>query len=88
MRLEPDAVGRARMDAVSDRAGSLGHEGWGVVDAVGEGVSELQPGDRVGFLSGKAYAGNMTSPTMRAVVKLPDDAGRASIFRSSRSAAR
>ena len=36
--------------------GALGHEGWGVVDAAGEGVSALKPGDRVGFLSGKAYA--------------------------------
>jgi threonine dehydrogenase-like Zn-dependent dehydrogenase len=36
--------------------GALGHEGWGVIDAVGEGVTGLQPGDRVGFLSGKAYA--------------------------------
>jgi threonine dehydrogenase-like Zn-dependent dehydrogenase len=37
-------------------AGALGHEGWGVVDAMGEGVSAVQPGERVGFLSGKAYA--------------------------------
>ena len=36
--------------------GALGHEGWGVVDAVGDGVADLQPGDRVGALSGKAYA--------------------------------
>ena len=36
--------------------GALGHEGWGVVDAAGEGVSGFEPGDRVGFLSGKAYA--------------------------------
>ena len=36
--------------------GALGHEGWGVIAAVGEGVTGLQPGDRVGFLSGKAYA--------------------------------
>src|SRR5215212_3590373 len=36
--------------------GGLGHEGWGIVDAVGEGVTELQAGDRVGMLSGKAYA--------------------------------
>jgi threonine dehydrogenase-like Zn-dependent dehydrogenase len=36
--------------------GALGHEGWGVIDAVGEGVSELKPGDRVAALSGKAYA--------------------------------
>ena len=37
-------------------AGALGHEGWGVVDAIGEDVSTVQPGERVGFLSGKAYA--------------------------------
>ena len=37
-------------------AGALGHEGWGVVDAIGYGVSAVQPGERVGFLSGKAYA--------------------------------
>jgi threonine dehydrogenase-like Zn-dependent dehydrogenase len=36
--------------------GSLGHEGWGVIHAVGEGVKGLSVGDRVGFLSGKAYA--------------------------------
>src|SRR3982751_5461799 len=36
--------------------GALGHEGWGVVDAVGEGVSALAPGDRVAALSFKAYA--------------------------------
>src|SRR5437868_6738545 len=37
-------------------AGALGHEGWGVVDAVGEGVSALKSGDRVAALSFKAYA--------------------------------
>lgn len=36
--------------------GALGHEGWGVVDALGPGVQELAVGDRVGALSGKAYA--------------------------------
>nr|WP_244444318.1 zinc-binding dehydrogenase [Lutibaculum baratangense] len=36
--------------------GDLGHEGWGVVDAVGEGVSEVRPGDRVAALSYNAYA--------------------------------
>lgn len=36
--------------------GALGHEGWGIVDAVGEGVDTLRPGDRVGALSGHAYA--------------------------------
>jgi threonine dehydrogenase-like Zn-dependent dehydrogenase len=36
--------------------GSPGHEGWGVVDAVGPGVGGLTPGDRVAALSYKAYA--------------------------------
>src|SRR3954469_25324214 len=36
--------------------GALGHEGWGIIDAVGGDVAELEPGDRVGALSGKAYA--------------------------------
>src|SRR5688500_1273620 len=27
--------------------GGLGHEGWGVVDAVGAGVEDLAPGQRV-----------------------------------------
>jgi threonine dehydrogenase-like Zn-dependent dehydrogenase len=36
--------------------GALGHEGWGVVDAIGEGIDGLAPGDRVGVLSGHAYA--------------------------------
>lgn len=36
--------------------GRLGHEGWGVVDAVGPGVEGFAPGDRVGLLSNHAYA--------------------------------
>ena len=36
--------------------GSPGHEGWGIVDAVGEGVSTIAPGDRVAALSQHAYA--------------------------------
>ena len=36
--------------------GALGHEGWGVVDAVGEGVADFAVGDRVAALSYKAYA--------------------------------
>ena len=35
--------------------GDLGHEGWGVVDAVGEGV-DIAPGTRVAALSYKSYA--------------------------------
>ena len=36
--------------------GAPGHEGWGVVDAVGEGVEGLAEGDRVTGLSYRAYA--------------------------------
>ncbi|ANM07815.1 Zn-dependent alcohol dehydrogenase GroES-like protein (plasmid) [Rhizobium phaseoli] len=37
-------------------AGGLGHEGWGVIDAVGGGVTALREGDRVAALSYHAYA--------------------------------
>src|SRR5690606_25646929 len=36
--------------------GEPGHEGWGRVDAVGAGVTELGVGDRVAVLSQRAYA--------------------------------
>ncbi|NEX93195.1 zinc-binding dehydrogenase [Caulobacter sp. 17J65-9] len=36
--------------------GALGHEGWGVIDAVGDGVDGLKPGQRVAALSYNAYA--------------------------------
>jgi threonine dehydrogenase-like Zn-dependent dehydrogenase len=36
--------------------GGLGHEGWGVVDALGEGVTRLAPGARVATLSQRSYA--------------------------------
>jgi threonine dehydrogenase-like Zn-dependent dehydrogenase len=52
--------------------GGLGHEGWGVVDAVGEGVSELMPGNRVAVLSGHAYA-EYDIADASAVVKLPSE---------------
>jgi threonine dehydrogenase-like Zn-dependent dehydrogenase len=51
--------------------GSLGHEGWGVIDAVGEGVSGLAPGDRVAALSYKSYA-EYDVAEADAVVRLPD----------------
>jgi threonine dehydrogenase-like Zn-dependent dehydrogenase len=51
--------------------GALGHEGWGVVDALGEGVEGLGVGDRVGALSGHAYA-EFDIANASDVVKLPD----------------
>lgn len=37
-------------------AGEPGHEGWGVVDAITDGVDGVRPGSRVAFLSSRAYA--------------------------------
>ena len=50
--------------------GGLGHEGWGVVDAVGAGVEGFAPGDRVAALSYHAYAGHDLAEAS-ATVKLP-----------------
>lgn len=51
--------------------GEPGHEGWGFVDAVGEQVEGLVPGDRVAMLSYHAYATHDLAAA-DAVVKLPD----------------
>ena len=51
--------------------GGLGHEGWGFVDAVGAGVSNLAVGDRVVALSYHSYASHDIADAA-AVVKLPD----------------
>lgn len=50
--------------------GSPGHEGWGFVDSVGDGVGDLREGDRVSFLSGNAFAEYDTAPA-ESVVRLP-----------------
>jgi threonine dehydrogenase-like Zn-dependent dehydrogenase len=56
--------------------GSPGHEGWGVIDAVGDGVVGLTPGDRVAALSYRAYA-EYDLASADAVVPLPANlAGR------------
>lgn len=51
--------------------GALGHEGWGVVDAVGDGVADLKVGDRVAALSYKSYAQHDLAEA-EACIKLPD----------------
>jgi threonine dehydrogenase-like Zn-dependent dehydrogenase len=50
--------------------GAPGHEGWGTVEAVGEGVTNVSPGERVAFLSGNAYAQHDLA-SADAVIKLP-----------------
>lgn len=52
--------------------GDLGHEGWGHIDALGEGVTDLAVGDRVAALSYHAYATHDIAD-QSAVVKLPDE---------------
>lgn len=57
-------------------AGAPGHEGWGVVDAVGVDVEGLKPGDRVATLGDRAYAERQVLSAHQ-VVPLPDElAGR------------
>ncbi len=51
--------------------GGLGHEGWGVVDALGDGVTSLAIGDRVALLSGHSFADHDIAPATM-VAKLPD----------------
>lgn len=50
--------------------GDLGHEGWGVIDAVGEAVANLSIGDRVATLSARSYAAYDVADA-DAVVRLP-----------------
>jgi threonine dehydrogenase-like Zn-dependent dehydrogenase len=58
--------------------GALGHEGWGVVDAVGKRVDDIQIGDRVGALSGHAYA-QYDLANAAEVVKIPPALSEAAI---------
>lgn len=50
--------------------GGLGHEGWGVVDAIGENVQSVAIGDRVASLGQHAYATHDVVDES-AVVRLP-----------------
>jgi threonine dehydrogenase-like Zn-dependent dehydrogenase len=51
--------------------GDLGHEAWGVVDALGEGVEGLSLGDRVAALSYRGYAEYDLAEAAN-VVRLPE----------------
>lgn len=53
-------------------AGGLGHEGWGLVDAIGSGVTEFAVGDRVATLAGHSFAEYDLVPSS-AAVKLPSE---------------
>lgn len=52
--------------------GSLGHEGWGVVDAVGDRVADLAPGDRVAILGQASYASHDVVRAADAVLLPPE----------------
>jgi threonine dehydrogenase-like Zn-dependent dehydrogenase len=51
--------------------GAPGHEGWGMIDAVGDGVQHIVPGQRVAFLSEKAFAEFDLAPADGVVVLPP-----------------
>src|SRR5438270_7512477 len=51
--------------------GALGHEGWGVVDAIGDGVDGLSTGERVAALSYNSYA-EYDVANADALVRIPD----------------
>ncbi len=52
--------------------GELGHEGWGIVDAIGAGVTSVDVGTRVAALSYRAY-GEFDTAAADAVVPLPEE---------------
>lgn len=52
--------------------GGLGHEGWGVIDQVGQRVKGLKVGDRVAALSHNSYA-EFDVADQGAVVRLPPE---------------
>ncbi|MEZ0495085.1 zinc-binding dehydrogenase [Sphingomonas sp. IW22] len=52
--------------------GGLGHEPWGVVEAVGSAVTNVSPGDRVAALTGASYAEYDLAPAA-SCVRLPPE---------------
>jgi threonine dehydrogenase-like Zn-dependent dehydrogenase len=51
--------------------GSPGHEGWGIIQSVGDGVEEFLKGERVAFLSSHAYA-EYDVASIHNLIKLPE----------------
>ncbi len=56
--------------------GGLGHEGWGVVDALGDGVADLAVGDRVAALAGRSFAEYDVADAAACVTLPPELAGK------------
>ncbi|EEF57290.1 Alcohol dehydrogenase GroES domain protein [Pedosphaera parvula Ellin514] len=52
--------------------GELGHEGWGIVDALGSNTTKFKLGDRVAMLSYRAYA-EYDVASEESMVKLPEN---------------
>lgn len=52
--------------------GELGHEAWGVIEALGEGVNHVREGQRVATLSHHSYA-EMDLASADALVSLPEE---------------
>jgi threonine dehydrogenase-like Zn-dependent dehydrogenase len=52
--------------------GSPGHEGWGIVEAVGDKITAVKPGDRVAFLSFHAYA-EYDVANEQSLIRLPEE---------------
>jgi threonine dehydrogenase-like Zn-dependent dehydrogenase len=52
--------------------GELGHEGWGVIEGLGDGVTDFGVGDRVAALSHRSYA-EYDVADASAVVRLPPE---------------
>ncbi|RIB11968.1 hypothetical protein C2G38_2042233 [Gigaspora rosea] len=50
----------------------LGQEGAGVIETVGEGVKDIQPGDHVAYINASSYA-EFTIASSKNVAKVPDD---------------
>src|SRR5690348_15500300 len=51
--------------------GEPGHEGWGIIESVGERVERFEPGERIALLSYHAYA-EFDTADENAIVRLPN----------------